>query len=470
MKIMNARHQRGFVTIWVVLTLAVVLLLVGLAIDTSHAYTVGRELQNAADSAALAGAAQINNGTSLAQAAAVSAASDNKAAGNAVGVSSANDIVFGAYNSATGSFTAGLTPYNAVQVTTRMTSGGTNNPMPLSFGRLVGLSTANITRVAVAYLDTTQGSGVVVLNNSGSTTTPYTQTSSSTVSVSASGGSTGGVWVNSCGGSGGNCSVTNSSCCSGTHLHCCGGCTRDDTSTVPSKCVTSCQPVSDPCAANLSAPSSYGTDQGQIYVGASQQNSSYTCSSNGGYFSQGIYVQNGGTLNLSPGTYIVGSNGVNVDNGCTLNAPNCTFVLTCGSGTQCGCLKLSGGCNCNLTPPTTGTYRDCSVCCCDNSCPASTESCCCGGNCGCDQNNSLSTQADSNNSNNTNGNICVGGTVYCPHYKCHCCGCGCKGGSCQLGNQVICDSMTVDTGSQVTVAYDGRNQVGVAGISVNLVK
>jgi hypothetical protein len=178
-----------------------------------------------------------------------------------------------------------------------------------------------------------------------------------------------------------------------------------------------------------------------------------------------------------------------VDNGCTLNAPNCTFVLcatTTGHGnnqnTACGCLNLSGGCNCNITPPTSGTYSGCCCCCSDHSCSASNSCVCCGGNCGTDNsyynnwsnnNNYYNNNWNNwqyNNNNNTNGNICVSGTIYCPHYNCHCCGCGCGGGSCQLGSQVICDSMTVDTGSQVSVAYDGRNPVGVTGTTYNLVK
>jgi Flp pilus assembly protein TadG len=467
---MKRLARRGFVTIWVVLTLAVLLMLIGLALDTSHAYTVGRELQDAADAAALAGASQISTGTSAAQTAAVSAAQANKAAGTTVVVNANNDIVFGSYNSTTGAFSAGATPYTAIQVTARMTSSGSNSALPLVFGRLVGLSTTNITRVAVAFQDTTQGSGVVVMNNSGSTSTPYTQTSSSSVSVAASGSSTGGVWVNSdSNGNGGNCSVTSSSSCCGTHLHCCGSCTCDGSSCVPSKCVTSCQKVSDPCS-GLCEPSNYGSDQGQLYCGKNYQGDSWTCNSNGGYYSQGIYVQNGATLTLTPGTYIVGPNGVNVDNGCTLNAPNCCFVLTRGgSGSQCGCLNLSGGCNCNITPPTSGTYKDCCCCCSDNHCSSSTQCVCCGKNCGCDYNNQNNHYWQYNN-NNTNGNICISGTIYCPHYNCHCCGCGCGGGCCQLGNQVVCDTMTVDTGSQVSVAYDGRNPVGITGSTYNLVK
>jgi hypothetical protein len=478
---MKSRRKRGFVTIWVILTLAALLMLIGLAVDTSHAYTVGRELQNAADASALAAAAQIPNGTSAAQTAAVAAAGYNKAAGSKVVVNSNGDIVFGTYNTATGAFVAGQTPYTAVQVTARMTSGGSNGAMPLSFGKLVGLNTANITRVAIAFQDTTQGSGVVVMNNSGASATPFTQTSSSSIAVTASGASTGGVWVNSDSyGHGGNGSVTSGSSCNGTHLHCCGGCTCDQTSSVPAKCVTGCAKVSDPCT-NLCEPNNRGSDCGQLYVGATHSGDNYTCNSGGGYYSQGIYVQNNSTLTLSPGTYIVGGNGVNVDNGCTLNAPNCCFVLcatTSGSGhnqtTTCGALNLSGGCNCNITPPTSGTYKDCCCCCSDNSCSAGNSCICCGGNCGCDQNNQQydwwQYNHTWNNNNNCSGNICLSGTIHCPNYNVHCCGCGCNGGCCQLGNQCICDSFTVDTSSQVTVPYDGRNQVGVTGITINLVK
>ena len=43
-----AQRNRGFVTVWVIVSLAALLMFVGLMLDTSRAYTVGRELQDAA--------------------------------------------------------------------------------------------------------------------------------------------------------------------------------------------------------------------------------------------------------------------------------------------------------------------------------------------------------------------------------------------------------------------------------------
>jgi hypothetical protein len=52
-------RQRGFVMVWMVVVLFVLLGVAAFAVDIVHAYVVGQQTQNAADAAALAGAAQI---------------------------------------------------------------------------------------------------------------------------------------------------------------------------------------------------------------------------------------------------------------------------------------------------------------------------------------------------------------------------------------------------------------------------
>jgi hypothetical protein len=55
-------RQRGFVLVWMAATIFVLLAVAAFAVDLVHAYVVGQETQNAADAAALAGAAQIPGG------------------------------------------------------------------------------------------------------------------------------------------------------------------------------------------------------------------------------------------------------------------------------------------------------------------------------------------------------------------------------------------------------------------------
>lgn len=77
----QSRRERGQTLVVVALMMGVLLLMAGLAVDVGMAYNERRDLQNAADAAALAGAQQLcdNRGTDAANAAAVSMGQANGA-------------------------------------------------------------------------------------------------------------------------------------------------------------------------------------------------------------------------------------------------------------------------------------------------------------------------------------------------------------------------------------------------------
>jgi len=68
---------------------------------------------------------------------------------------------------------------------------------------------------------------------------------------------------------------------------------------------------------------------------------------------RGISVSGGKTANLLPGVYVLDGGSLNLSGGATLNGSGVTIVLTSSSGSY-GTVSVSGGTTLNLTAPTTG--------------------------------------------------------------------------------------------------------------------
>ena len=146
------------------ITLGFLLVFAVLAIDFSRMYYVRGQLQNAADSAALAGADMLNDTSSTIQQAArdeaIIFAAKNSAANSAVVLASVNgsntlgagnDITVGNWNSTTRVYTPNTTPVNAVQVRARRTTDSPGGTVPFLFPKIIpGLSNMGVTRVAIA--------------------------------------------------------------------------------------------------------------------------------------------------------------------------------------------------------------------------------------------------------------------------------------------------------------------------------
>lgn len=125
------------VIVWVTLLLPVILGMVAFAVDLSAWYWQHRQLQNAADAAALAGARHLPNGPSTAAADAQTYVSQN---------------VSGATMSST-------TPYNSDSATIRVT---VSKPGPLFFASILGISPPTISASAVAKNTQTTTNGSFV--------------------------------------------------------------------------------------------------------------------------------------------------------------------------------------------------------------------------------------------------------------------------------------------------------------------
>jgi len=426
-----ATHRpRGMMTVWVAVCLPVLLAFVGLGLDTGHAYTVGQELQSAADAAALSGVSQLSTSFAAAKTAAISAAANNNAAGASVQLAN-SDVVEGNYNTSSGTFTANGTPYNAIKVTARRTTGSPGGAVNLFFGGLVGLSTVNITRAAVAFTGgggSSISAGVILLDPS--STGSLDMYGGGTLTVGGSGGT---VYVNS--GAAKAVEMQNGATITAANLDIVG----DDSvsgSTINATVNTGQQSITDPLAA-LAAPTKT-TDLGSLNlyngttetVGTGDQTAVY-------YYSGGISVNSGSKLTLNGGIYILGSYGLTIASG-TFIANNCMFYFT-GSGSSWAVATFEGGTTTTITAPTTGTYAGMALFQ-DRSTPS----------------------ADSLVVDN-GATVSISGTIYLPSIDVNY-----SGGTHTLGNQIIAYGFLIDNGAALAVNYDGRNAITTGGTGVAL--
>jgi len=143
----------------------------GLATDTAFCLWTARQLQAAADAAALAGAQRVRTDVAAAMQAAITLAQDNKAGGTAVLLASNNgnaaggDVVVGVFDSQALTFTPTLTSPNAVKVNARRTGSSLGGPVSLLFGPIFGINIVDISRSAIALAGGV-GAGMVVLDRS----------------------------------------------------------------------------------------------------------------------------------------------------------------------------------------------------------------------------------------------------------------------------------------------------------------
>ena len=174
------RRKKGIALVWSAIMLIVLILFMGIAIDASRVHLTANQLQNAADAAALAGARTVridrsgNYYVSRYQAQYIGGL--NKAMGDSVflnlntGNDPCDDIVIGRYSfSTTPRFketdnSTGLPKPNAMKVVARRTADATHQPLPLIFGPIAHVNTANISRVAIAQAEGGLGAGLLVLS------------------------------------------------------------------------------------------------------------------------------------------------------------------------------------------------------------------------------------------------------------------------------------------------------------------
>lgn len=160
--------NHGLAIVYIAVLLVALLAFVGLVIDIGYMYVSKTELQNAADSAALAATSTLTRSTSgfnpndlvqsTARTQAIAFAARNKATKVAIAIENDdsntlgndNDITVGHWNGS--SYSANSTPVNAVQVRPRRTSDAPGGEVAIFLGRVFGINTMSAAADAIAAL------------------------------------------------------------------------------------------------------------------------------------------------------------------------------------------------------------------------------------------------------------------------------------------------------------------------------
>lgn len=139
-------RRRGAILVFSAMMLVLVFAFVAFTVDVGYMALAQGELQNAADSAALAGVLEMSQGEAAVKAEAKAYALKHRAAGGNVVVPDA-DVLLGKYNFTTKVFTADPVGANAVRVITRVTD------KPFFFAPVIGHSRFTTRAQATAMLN-----------------------------------------------------------------------------------------------------------------------------------------------------------------------------------------------------------------------------------------------------------------------------------------------------------------------------
>ncbi|MGL4311073.1 MAG: TadE/TadG family type IV pilus assembly protein [Paracoccaceae bacterium] len=141
------REESGVGTVFGLFLMVTVLMLGGLALDSTSARMARNQLQTATDASALAAAARMSD-LEIARAAALQLAQLNLGGGEKNPIGS-GDIVFGIYDLSSGSFTETDDDPNAVKVVAKRSSSR-GNAVGTYLMKLVGVQSMDVTTVSVA--------------------------------------------------------------------------------------------------------------------------------------------------------------------------------------------------------------------------------------------------------------------------------------------------------------------------------
>jgi len=333
-------HEHGQVIALFCIAMLVVLGFAALAVDVGFLYATRRNMQTAADAAAIAGSNSLNSGESFATA--KSAAKD---------VASLNGYADGT-NNVTVTVKSPANPPNPGDGT--YVEVDVAKPVPTYFMRALGYNTVNVSTTAVAgfapapdcviTLDKTAQNSLVTSGGSNLTANcGVVVDSSSTSGLVVSGGSildAGSVGVVASSESQASSGVTPAYVPNITAV-------PDPLSGVAEPSVGSCNAL---------------TANGHGYTASGGESISQ------GTYCGGITVSGGKSLNLNPGTYVLLGGGLQVNGSSNLIGNGVTFFNTVwmsgdgaannvGNSNQYKPIVFSGGSSTNLSAPTSGTLK-----------------------------------------------------------------------------------------------------------------
>ena len=158
-------NNKGVAVVYLALMIVVLVAFVGLAVDVGYMYVAKGQLQNASDSAALAGAAKLHGdpispNTVVRSEAKVfgeknivvpSITQVQIASDGTNNLSNSNDITVGRWDRING-YRDGVTPFNAVKARARRSTDSPGGPVNLFFARVMGWETMDTSATAVAAM------------------------------------------------------------------------------------------------------------------------------------------------------------------------------------------------------------------------------------------------------------------------------------------------------------------------------
>jgi Flp pilus assembly protein TadG len=352
MRNLNKSRHRGIGLLWLILFLMALIAVGGLAVDASRCYLASHQLQNAADSAALAGARYVawdpDAGTKLTarqMAETFAGANQSGKLPVKVGLNESNapegDIVIGRYITQMRTFVPTTSAPNAMKVVAR--KDDTLNPgLPLVFGSLFGVNQSTMRKHAIAMIYNAAGAPVIATSteetgiylhgtptiNIGSGGSMY----ANTFDISADFRGNPGTEV-------AEINLAGDLSISGKNFN------PNELSYagLPATLNTNMPPIEDPFK-DLPEPSSEGMPD----LGTISASGTYSP----GYYSGGMQVAEG-QIHLQPGIYILdGTNkkgGLNLTGG-VINAPGVMLFIKGGD------VNVRGNTQLTLSAPTAGTY------------------------------------------------------------------------------------------------------------------
>ncbi|HWE99017.1 MAG TPA: pilus assembly protein TadG-related protein [Caulobacteraceae bacterium] len=324
------RDRRGVSAIVVALGLTTMLGFAGLAIDVSLWYADKRAAQGAADSAAYSAAIDYMNNPSTTYGTATA-----KAVAAKYGFVSGSGGVTVTVNSPPLSGTHKTT--GAFEVIIQKTES-------LAFTRSF-ISSAKVAARAVATPGSAGGDECVLALDPGSNTTtsfkgnPFVDLSLCGLQVNGKGSSA--------------VAVTGSATLKAKYINVVGGISQGGSSTLT---------VTNKNLGAVALPNPYANLSVATAEADSSLTGAKTCAQGGtsysggnlspGYYCSGLSL-NGGTVNMSPGVYVISGGSMSVNGNVTINGTGVTVVLTGTTGNY-ATITVNGGAILNLTAPTTG--------------------------------------------------------------------------------------------------------------------
>jgi hypothetical protein len=334
--------ESGQVLVLAALSLTLLVGMVALATDVGMLFRARELMQNAADSAAIAGAAEINYAD-------VTAAARADAAQNGV-TNGVNGAVVTVNNPPTSGPNTGNTGYVEVIV---------SEPQPTFFMKLFSWSSMNVSARAVAAASPSNGCIVTLQAN------PQTPTGKKGAMVTVPGiddANSASLTLTSCSvidnasGSGA-LTVTGAGSITAAGIGVVGTTTYSGSGTTTPTPVT-ISPVADPLASTVTTPPATDWSSGCLTDPSITKSQTIPMPASGYVCYNGLSFPKGSpTVTLSPGLYIINGQGtanaygLNVASGTVLNGSGVTFYFVNG-----GNFQITNGATLTLTPPTSGNY------------------------------------------------------------------------------------------------------------------